>query len=68
MSIHFIHPKKSVNSAFLKLPVSVENMERFSTSLVNLSKKRNPERDEEYHKGKSGNSCGGFSSRIIRCR
>ena len=51
MSIHFIHPKKSVNSAFLKIPVSVENMERFSASLVNLYKKRNPERDEEYHKG-----------------
>ena len=51
MSIHFIHPKKSVNSAFLKLPVSVENMERFSASLVNLCKNRNPERDEEYHKG-----------------
>lgn len=51
MSIHFIHPKKSVNSAFLKIPVSVENMERFSASLVNLCKKRNPERDEEYHKG-----------------
>lgn len=51
MSIHFIHPKKSVNSAFLKIPVSVENMERFGASLVNLYKKRNPERDEEYHKG-----------------
>lgn len=51
MSIHFIKPKKSVNSAFLKIPVSVENMERFGASLVNLYKKRNPERDEEYHKG-----------------
>ncbi|MDD7299821.1 MAG: hypothetical protein PUG92_10495, partial [Fibrobacter intestinalis] len=31
--------------------MSVENMERFGASLVNLYKKRNPERDEEYHKG-----------------
>lgn len=51
MPIHFINPKKFVSSAFLKLPVSVENMERFSASLVNLCKNRNPERDEEYHKG-----------------
>ena len=51
MPIKFVKPKKSVNSAFLKIPVSVENMERFGASLVNLYKKRNPERDEEYHKG-----------------
>lgn len=50
MSIKFISPKKAVNSAFLKIPVSVENMERFSVSLVNLHKKRNPAQDEEYHK------------------
>ena len=50
MSIRLISPKKAVNSAFLKIPVSVENMERFSVSLVNLRKKRNPAQDEEYHK------------------
>lgn len=51
MPIKLISPKKSVNSAFLKLPVSVENMERFRLSLVNLYKKRDAARDEEYHKG-----------------
>ena len=51
MPIKFISPKKSVNSAFLKLPVSVENMERFRLSLANLYKKRDAARDEEYHKG-----------------
>ena len=32
MSIKFISPKKSVNSAFLKLPVPVEKMEDFKLS------------------------------------
>ena len=49
--IKFISPKKGVNSAFLKLPVSVENMEPFKLSLVNLYKKRDLTKDEEYHKG-----------------
>ena len=51
MSIKFISPKKAVNSAFLKLPVSVENMEQFKLSLTNLYKKRDLTKDEEYHKG-----------------
>lgn len=51
MPIQFISPKKAVNSAFLKLSVSVENMERFRLSLANLYKKRDAARDEEYHKG-----------------
>ena len=51
MSFKLISPKKSVNSAFLKLPVSVENMERFRLTLANLYKKRDAARDEEYHKG-----------------
>ena len=51
MPIQFISPKKAVNSAFLKLPVSVENMERFRLSLANLYKKRDAARDEEYYKG-----------------
>ena len=49
--IKFISPKKAVNSAFLKLPVSVENMEQFKLSLVNLYKKCDLTKDEEYHKG-----------------
>ncbi len=68
MSIHFIKPKKSVNSAFLKIPVSIEKMERFSTSLMNLSKKRNLERDEEYHKGEIWKFLRGIFEPIIRCR
>ncbi|OWV07479.1 Eco57I restriction-modification methylase domain-containing protein [Fibrobacter sp. UWH1] len=55
MSIKFISPKKSVNSAFLKLPVSVEKMEDFKLSLKNLYSKRNAARDEEYHKGEIWN-------------
>ncbi len=51
MSIKFITPKKSVNSAFLKLPVPVEKMEAFKSAIVNLHKKRDPNKDEEYHKG-----------------
>lgn len=50
MSIKFISPKKSVNSAFLKIPVPVENMDRFKLSLVNLYAKRDLKKDEEYHK------------------
>ena len=50
MSIKFISPKKSVNSAFLKIPVSVENMDWFKLSLVNLYAKRDLKKDEEYHK------------------
>ncbi|SHL51139.1 Eco57I restriction-modification methylase domain-containing protein [Fibrobacter sp. UWH4] len=55
MSIKFISPKKSVNSAFLKLPVPVEKMEDFKLSLRNLYSKRNPAQDEEYHKGEIWN-------------
>jgi hypothetical protein len=55
MSIKFITPKKSVNSAFLKLPVSVEKMEQFQAALTNLYSKRNPAQDEEYHKGEIWN-------------
>ncbi|WP_290956305.1 Eco57I restriction-modification methylase domain-containing protein [Fibrobacter sp.] len=35
----------------MKLPVSVEKMERFRLTLANLYKKRDAARDEEYHKG-----------------
>lgn len=55
MSIQLISPKKSVNSAFLKLPVSVEKMEDFKLSLKNLYSKRNAAQDEEYHKGEIWN-------------
>ena len=55
MSIKFITPKKSVNSAFLKLPVPVEKMEDFKLSLKNLYSKRNTAQDEEYHKGEIWN-------------
>ena len=48
--IKFVSPKKAVNSAFLKLPVSIENMEQFKLSLMNLYKKRDLTKDEEYHK------------------
>ena len=55
MSFKFISPKKSVNSAFLKLPVPVEKMEDFKLSLKNLYSKRNAAQDEEYHKGEIWN-------------
>ena len=55
MSIKLISPKKSVNSAFLKLPVPVEKMEDFKLSLKNLYSKRNTAQDEEYHKGEIWN-------------
>lgn len=55
MSIQLISPKKSVNSAFLKLPVPVEKMEDFKLSLKNLYSKRNTAQDEEYHKGEIWN-------------
>lgn len=55
MSIRIITPKKSVNSAFLKLPVAVEKMENFKLSLKNLYSKRNAAQDEEYHKGEIWN-------------
>ena len=50
MSIKLISPKKSVNSAFLKLPVPCEKMELFKSALVNLRNKRDLKKDEEYHK------------------
>lgn len=46
MSIRIITPKKSVNSAFLKLPVPIEKMESFKLSLKNLYSKRNLTKDE----------------------
>lgn len=49
--MNFISPKKSVNSAFLKLPVPFEKMEAFTASLKNLYKRRDENQDEEYHKG-----------------
>lgn len=52
MSIKIVTPKKSVNSAFLKLPVPVEKMELFKSSLVNLYNKWDLTKDEEYHKNK----------------
>lgn len=55
MSIRIITPKKSVNSAFLKLPVPIEKMESFKLSLKNLYSKRNAAQDEEYHKGEISN-------------
>jgi hypothetical protein len=55
MSIRIITPKKSVNSAFLKLPVPIEKMESFKLSLKNLYSKRNLTKDEEYHKGEIWN-------------
>ena len=55
MSIKFIAPKKSVNSAFLKLPVPIEKMENFKLSLNNLYNKRNSAQDEECHKGEIWN-------------
>ncbi len=55
MSFKLISPKKSVNSAFLKLPVPVEKMEQFQAALTNLYSKRNPAQDEEYHKGEIWN-------------
>ena len=50
MSIKLISPKKSVNSAFLKLPVPCEKMEQFKSALVKLPNKRDAKKDEEYHK------------------
>ena len=55
MSFKLISPQKSVNSAFLKLPVPVEKMEDFKLSLKNLYSKRNAAQDEEYHKGEIWN-------------
>ena len=46
----FISPQKSVNSAFLKLPVPCEKMEQFKSALVSLYNKRDAKKDEEYHK------------------
>ncbi len=50
MSIKLILPKKSIDSAFLKLPVPCGKMERFKSVLVNLHNKRDPKRDGECHK------------------
>ena len=50
MSIKLISPKKSVNSAFLKLPVSFEKMDHFKLAVNALYNKRDPKKDEEYHK------------------
>ena len=50
MPIKLISPKKSVNSAFSKLSVSFEKMDRFKLALKALYNKRDPKKDEEYHK------------------
>lgn len=55
MSVKLISPKKSVNSAFLKLPVPCEKMEQFQATLTNLYSKRKLVQDEECHKGEIWN-------------
>lgn len=67
MSIKIVTPKKSVNSAFLKLPVPVEKMELFKSSLVNLYNKWDLTKDEEYHKNKLQVFLKGIFNRLIRC-
>lgn len=51
MPIQFISPKKAVNSAYLKLPVSIEKMEVFKSAIKNMAEQGKPGETEEYHKG-----------------
>ncbi|MCQ2049823.1 MAG: Eco57I restriction-modification methylase domain-containing protein [Candidatus Saccharibacteria bacterium] len=51
MPIQFISPKKAVNSAYLKLPISIEKMDTFKTSLKRMADQGKPGETEEYHKG-----------------
>lgn len=51
MPIQFISPKKAVNSAYLKLPISIEKMDTFKTCLKRMADQGKPGETEEYHKG-----------------
>ena len=45
-----ISPKNAVNTAFSRLSVSFEKMDQFKLALKALYNKRDPKKDEEYHK------------------
>lgn len=51
MPIQFISPKKAVNSAYLKLPVSYEKMDDFKACIKNMAEQGKAGETEEYHKG-----------------
>lgn len=51
MPIQFISPKKAVNSAYLKLPVSYEKMDDFKACIKNMADLGKAGETEEYHKG-----------------
>lgn len=51
MPIQFISPKKAVNSAYLKLPVSYEKMDVFKACIKSMADLGKAGETEEYHKG-----------------
>lgn len=51
MPIQFISPKKAVNSAYLKLPISYEKMDVFKACIKSMSAQGKTGETEEYHKG-----------------
>lgn len=51
MPIQFISPKKAVNSAYLKLPVSYEKMDVFKACIKSMAAQGKAGETEEYHKG-----------------
>lgn len=51
MPIQFITPKKAVNSAYLKLPISYEKMDIFKACIKSMAAQGKAGETEEYHKG-----------------
>lgn len=51
MPIQFISPKKAVNSAYLKLPISYEKMDVFKACIKSMAAQGKAGETEEYHKG-----------------
>lgn len=51
MPIQFISPKKAVNSAYLKLPISYEKMDVFKACIKSMADLGKAGETEEYHKG-----------------
>lgn len=51
MPIQFISPKKAVNSAYLKLPISYEKMDIFKACIKSMADLGKAGETEEYHKG-----------------
>jgi adenine-specific DNA-methyltransferase len=54
MNLHKLHPRKSLNKAFLKIKPNRNDIENFKKNLQSLIDKINESESEEFHKNLIG--------------